>query len=219
MTEDEWAEAEEDVIWAALRPLGDRRHRLLAVALVRSLGHWADLDVARDALAAAEKFADTGKSKAALKRARESLADARVALVGPGGHTLDRAILGTYMALWVAGVACSEAGAGSAVRETVRTWREAELLLKAAARRRVYPVFREVAGPDAPGTFDPAWPDTALALATQMYTAGEFSAMPILADALQDAGCDSEPVLTHCRDLTRVHARGCWVIDRVLGRS
>jgi hypothetical protein len=52
-----------------------------------------------------------------------------------------------------------------------------------------------------------------------MYEAREFSAMPILADALQDAGCDSDKVLSHCRDPKQVHVRGCWVVDLVLGRS
>ncbi|MDY3553595.1 hypothetical protein R5W24_002698 [Gemmata sp. JC717] len=42
--------------------------------------------------------------------------------------------------------------------------------------------------------------------------------MPILADALQDAGCDNDDILNHCRADT-VHARGCWVVDAVLGKS
>ena len=49
--------------------------------------------------------------------------------------------------------------------------------------------------------FSPSWrTDTALALAVQMYEGREFSAAPILADALQDAGCDSADVLDHLRD-------------------
>jgi hypothetical protein len=43
--------------------------------------------------------------------------------------------------------------------------------------------------------------------------------MPILADALQDAGCDNEDVLTHSRDPKGVHARRCWVVDLVLGKG
>jgi hypothetical protein len=43
--------------------------------------------------------------------------------------------------------------------------------------------------------------------------------MPILADALQDAGCDNEEVLDHCRAADGVHVRGCWVVDLVLGKS
>jgi hypothetical protein len=43
--------------------------------------------------------------------------------------------------------------------------------------------------------------------------------MPILADALQDAGCDNEDILNHCRDANVTHVRGCWVVDLVLGKS
>ncbi|WP_261363090.1 hypothetical protein [Gemmata palustris] len=42
--------------------------------------------------------------------------------------------------------------------------------------------------------------------------------MSILADALQDAGCDSPDVLDHCRG-PRPHVRGCWVVDLVLGKE
>jgi hypothetical protein len=68
--------------------------------------------------------------------------------------------------------------------------------------------------------FAPAWrTDTVVSLAEQMYAANEFSATPILADALQDAGCNYEDVLSHCRDTSLVHVRGCWVVDLVLGKQ
>ena len=43
-------------------------------------------------------------------------------------------------------------------------------------------------------------------------------AMPILADALEDAGCDNEHLLGHCRG-PGPHVRGCWVVDLVLARD
>ena len=61
--------------------------------------------------------------------------------------------------------------------------------------------------------------DTVVLLAQQMYESREFSAMPILADALQDAGCDNEDILNHCRGVTLTHMRGCWVLDLVLEKS
>jgi hypothetical protein len=68
--------------------------------------------------------------------------------------------------------------------------------------------------------FKKAWrTDTALSLARQMYESRDFGAMPILADALQDAGCDNDDVLNHCRDPKQVHVRGCWVVDLVLGKK
>ena len=74
--------------------------------------------------------------------------------------------------------------------------------------------------PFRPVTFYPEWrTDTAVSLARTMYESRDFSAMPILADALQDAGCDNDDVLAHCRDTARVHVRGCWVVDRVLDKA
>ena len=52
-----------------------------------------------------------------------------------------------------------------------------------------------------------------------MYESRDFGAMPILADALQDAGCDNDDMLNHCRDEQQAHVRGCWVVDLVLGKS
>ena len=81
-------------------------------------------------------------------------------------------------------------------------------------------LLRDIFGnPFRPVTFSPAWrTDTAIALARQMYEARDFSAMPILADALQDAGCDNDDVLNHCRS-EGPHVRGCWVVDLVLEKE
>ncbi len=67
--------------------------------------------------------------------------------------------------------------------------------------------------------FESDWrTETASALARTMYNANDFSAVPILADALQDAGCDNEDILAHCRNASHTHVRGCWVVDLVLGQ-
>ncbi len=58
---------------------------------------------------------------------------------------------------------------------------------------------------------------TATTIASQMYDSREFGAMPILADALQDAGCENADILEHCRG-PGPHVRGCWVVDLVLGK-
>lgn len=60
--------------------------------------------------------------------------------------------------------------------------------------------------------------DTVLSLARLMRESGDFSAMPILADALQDAGCDNEIILDHCRDPNAEHGRG-WVVNLMLGQE
>ena len=89
-----------------------------------------------------------------------------------------------------------------------------------AARRANADLVRDIFGnPFRPVSLDPAWRTrTAVALARQMYESRDFGAMPILADALQDAGCDNNDILDHCRGPSP-HARGCWVVDLVLGKE
>jgi hypothetical protein len=81
-------------------------------------------------------------------------------------------------------------------------------------------LLRDIVGnPFRPVLFDPAWrTQTAVLLARGMYESRDFGAMPILADALQDAGCDNDDVLNHCRG-PGPHVRGCWVVDLVLGKE
>jgi hypothetical protein len=81
-------------------------------------------------------------------------------------------------------------------------------------------LLRDIFGnPFRPVAFSPEWrTDTAVSLVRQMYDSREFGAMPILADALQDAGCDNDDILNHCRG-PGLHVRGCWVVDLVLDKS
>jgi hypothetical protein len=73
--------------------------------------------------------------------------------------------------------------------------------------------------PYRPVALNPSWlTSTVLALANGIYNEKAFDRMPILADALQDAGCDNEEVLNHCRQ-QGVHVRGCWLIDLLTDRK
>jgi hypothetical protein len=73
--------------------------------------------------------------------------------------------------------------------------------------------------PFRPVVFLPEWrTSTVLALAQQMYESRDFSAMPILADALMDAGCDNPQILEHCRG-PGPHVRGCFAVDLCLGKK
>jgi hypothetical protein len=89
-----------------------------------------------------------------------------------------------------------------------------------AFRENVLRALRDIFGnPFRPVAFAPAWrTDTAVTLARMMYESRDFSAMPILADALQDAGCDNDDVLNHCQG-DGPHVRGCWVVDLILGKA
>ena len=64
--------------------------------------------------------------------------------------------------------------------------------------------------------FDTEWrTSTVLSIAEGIYASRDFSGMPILADALEEAGCDHARVLNHARSGSR-HFRGCWVVDGLL---
>jgi hypothetical protein len=78
-------------------------------------------------------------------------------------------------------------------------------------------LLREVYGhPYRLVPFHAAWRTSdVVGIARHMYEDREFSAMPILADALQEAGCNDQHILNHCREPGR-HVCGCWVVDLVL---
>jgi hypothetical protein len=76
--------------------------------------------------------------------------------------------------------------------------------------------------PFRPARLDPIYLDTndgaARRVAQAIYDGHAFADLPVLADALEDAGCTDDAVLSHCRD-AGPHARGCWVVDLVLGKQ
>jgi hypothetical protein len=73
--------------------------------------------------------------------------------------------------------------------------------------------------PFRPVVLDSRWiTPTVEQLAKPIYADGAFDRLPILADALEDAGCDNADILNHCRQPAE-HARGCWVVDLILGKS
>jgi hypothetical protein len=82
--------------------------------------------------------------------------------------------------------------------------------------------LRDLLGPlpFRPVAFSPAWrTPTVLALATALYQERRFGDLPILADALEEAGCDNEEILGHLRQQGGGHVLGCWALDRVLGKE
>jgi hypothetical protein len=91
---------------------------------------------------------------------------------------------------------------------------------KLAGQQAQANILRDIFGdPFCPVTCDPEWrTSTVLALAQGIYDERAFDRMPILADALQDAGCDNAEILDHCRG-PGPHVRGCWVVDLLLGKS
>lgn len=81
-------------------------------------------------------------------------------------------------------------------------------------------IVREVVGnPFCRVILDRRWQsETAVTLAAGIYVEKAFDRLPILADALEEAGCDDADILSHCRN-PGPHVRGCWVVDLILGKG
>jgi hypothetical protein len=96
-------------------------------------------------------------------------------------------------------------------------WRKLHDEVVAAERARQCHLLREIFGdPFRPVAVDPRWLTSDVrSVARGIYAERAFDGMPILADALQDAGCDAAGVLDHCREPGE-HVRGCWVLDLLL---
>jgi hypothetical protein len=84
-----------------------------------------------------------------------------------------------------------------------------------AERQRECAILRDLFNPVLP-PIDPSWllwEDGQIPqLAQAIYQEGRFEAMPVLADALEEAGCDEQALLDHAR-LPAEHFKGCWLLD------
>jgi hypothetical protein len=207
MTEDEWQNATEPQAMLEFlknhTSVSRRKLRLFAVACSRRLWDWIDV-LGRSAVEAAESFADGFAGP-------DELRAARLACQGAGGQAA------WYAAATHAAIAARNAArsAQAGVAQSAPAGSEnAELLAQAA-------LLRDIFGPKPfhPLSIDPSWLTPAvIELAQAMYADRSFERMPILADALEKAGCDHDEILRHCRG-PGPHARGCFVVDLLLRRE
>jgi hypothetical protein len=225
MTEAEWLAATDpfELLDSVEADATERKTRLFADACCRRLARFLAAERSRNAIEVSDLYADGLASEEQLITA-VSEADAKGPdvgvrhAIGRVGLTAAKAVIFLTPDLFVndvlIGVIHTMVSAGGtspheAAREAYRSESEAH----ASLLRDIFGNFFR------PVTVDPSWlTSTAVSLAKQMYDARDFSAMPILADALQDAGCDSADVLDHCRG-PGPHVRGCWVVDLVLGKE
>ena len=199
VTEREWltvVDPEAMLSWAAERA-SDRKLRLYAIACCGRLANYFDEQFAA-ALIEAAKLADENPPKPL--RARRS------------GQRYD--LMNTLANRFARDAACVAAGRAIETA-TIRggmAWEE-RLFQASCLIDLLGNPFRKV-------RFDPRWrTETAVALARQFYERGEAASLPILADALEEAGCDELAVLNHARDIHQPHVRGCLVVDLVLGKE
>jgi hypothetical protein len=182
----------------------DRKFRLAVCAACRcAFGSQIGAKIEQSVVEVVERYADGTGTGADLRRAHES--------IRRSGVKNSRAQSALNWLTWRAPNSFDsfDMAVRSAFAYSVDERGKTDEMLPALVRCVFGNPFRPVA-------FNPAWrTDTAVAIARQMYELREFGAMPILADALQDAGCEDEQVLSHCR-APGPHVRGCWVVDGVL---
>jgi hypothetical protein len=203
VTESEWLECDDPrtLLQRLGRPAAYRLSLLQSAAYHRSV--WDDLPhVARRGIELMEQLADRTVVKSELTEVMESLKT----FVGRAPTSPDELVV-----FRTAAAVYSSLGQPDRI---FYTWDTDQPRRSAAGIRDIFGnPFRSV-------TFPAAWrSDTAVALAKHMCDSRDFSAMPILADALQEAGCEQEDILSHCSDAGATHVRGCWVIDLVLGKE
>jgi hypothetical protein len=123
--------------------------------------------------------------------------------------------------VWVAAYQLTEGAIKTGVKEVVR----AALALAPDTEVAVQAdLLRDIFGPtlDHKSAIDPDWltwnEGTVPRLAQAIYDERAWDQIPVLADALEDAGCADPAILSHCRE-SREHARGCWVVDLLLGKE
>lgn len=90
-------------------------------------------------------------------------------------------------------------------------------------RNRCCALLRDVFGnPFRPMRVDPAWATwnygCLAALAQAIYDDDRFVDLPLLAVGLEKAGCKDDDILSHCQQPGE-HARGCWLVDALLGKA
>jgi hypothetical protein len=193
----------------------ERSRRAVEVAehFAESRARNNELEAARiEALEAIRFVAGLSHGSSYERRVAKGAAEAAAKLCGKKIHKVIVAIVTAALdsVAEAAGLVGARVGAYAVHRHSQRC---------ASAKQFTTFLTDVVGNPFRPVSLDPAWiTSDVAALARGIYDDRAFDRMPILADALQDAGCANEDVLNHCRAET-VHVRGCWVVDLVLGKS
>jgi hypothetical protein len=246
MTEAEWLVCDDPLrmLGAPGVRMNDRKLRLFAVACCRRLTPSHSKHPSLFALEVAERYADEEMSTAELISAERQAYVARSVwedvswgatwTLAPNAPDA-AAEAALSVARCVSGVASTAAKgaalaavvAGATADDRQAAWGQYEVAADAARMmefRAQAVLLRDVLGnPFRPKpAIDPTWlawnGGTPRQLADTAYRERTFNHLPMLADALEEAGCTATDLLDHCRQ-PGVHVRGCWVIDLLTGRG
>jgi hypothetical protein len=209
LREDEWLTSTDlDLLLSyACTFTGVRKWRLFACACCRLVWDLVTDEASRQAVAVTERYAD---GQASWEELQASVVAIRHVQAQPGYFPREAAV---RLVRTTASVADWECG------------NVAHLLAQSTALARIdrgalLQVVHDLFGnPFRPVTVPASWllanDGAAKRLARSIYEERAFERLPILADALEDAGCAEDRILDHCRRPAG-HWRGCWVVDEIL---
>lgn len=200
-----------------------RRQRLFSVACCRRIWPLIDNDRSRESVEVAERFSD---GRATSEELRDAEAGASADWSNGGGND---ALFACVQVCWktVDGMHVSTTTIGAAYEQQQRKTGKPVDILGGRKRGACPPEEREqcrilrciFGNPFRPVFIDSAWQTgTIISLAQGIYDDRAYDRLPILADALEEAGCTNAEILAHCRS-EGPHFRGCWVVDVVLGKK
>jgi hypothetical protein len=227
MTEQEWLACADATLM--LNHLGtgvtERKLRLFAVACCRHIWHLLPDERSRTAVAVAEQYADRQASDrqqaGVLKEAIAASTTGRAAWAAywAAKKNIGASIGNTCVAAVEAGARHAVGAASGSAADPLTVWDVARM----AGSREQARLLRDILGnPFRPALVDSAWlrwqGGLVVSMARQVYEERRFADLPVLADALEDAGCDAADVLEHCR-AGGEHVRGCWALDLLLGNA
>lgn len=223
MTEAEWLSQNDpaDMLNFLSEEASGRKLRLFGVACVDRQIHTGQGNVFASLVRIAEQFADGRLTDIEVASVVESVADTEhsTSIAWACRHLCLTDHAGSFVAaassIYAADAASEASGEEFNSRLHLRqtpTW--------CGERHNQSQLLKDIFGnPFRPVAVDSAWlTETVVALAEGIYQERAFDRMPILADALEDAGCDNADVLNHCRQPGE-HVRGCWVVDLLTGRT
>jgi hypothetical protein len=238
MTEDEWLASEDPTPMLRLvsQAAGERKLRLFACACCRRIWEVMQDERSRAVVESAEAHAEGTLSweqlRAVYKPAERAYYDAyhRIATRVRDASDSTPSLLGARTSAAEAACVCAMRHAGTsaaahrlAACAVARNWRAQPCPVERKAQAGL---LRDVLGDGfAPRAFDPAWrsPDV-IDLARAAYECRglpsgemELDRLSVLADALEDAGCDAV-ILAHLRS-AGPHVLGCWAVDLILGKT
>ena len=235
MTESEWLDCTDPTTMLQfLRgKTSDRKMRLFAVACCRRIWHLLLDERCRKGIEVAEQYADgvatKGELDAADNEVRATIASEGHAALAvyhaffaphhDSRYVCNHAIGAADQAVFaIAGNAMQDQGANlQAIADPFASNQCTALDSERAAQvKAVHDIFGNTFHPLNHVSFKLAGP--VIALGQAIYSERSFDRLPILADAMEEAGCNNEEILNHCRSGGE-HSRGCWVIDLVMGKA